>query len=427
VTSQAPKELLQLRGSTRSLFCCAASVVVIAASLSVNAQAPGLEVVDRVVVASKIFALVQQHFAHWEGTTPTEMESAYRQYVSDTLRADTRHAFDRASLRFVARLRNGHTQFFDNQADSRPLKFRLLEVEGQWVVIASRQAGLTRGTVVRAIGGQPIEDFVREAAQYVHASNDRLARTHVFSYTVLFPEKVSLDLGDGGTVVVDRSAPDETPIATPARVSEGRWLRGQEVAYIRVPSFGDAVYEKTAIDLVRQYANAPTLVVDVRGNGGGTTPQQLIAALMNRPWRTWQEVIPQPGASGSQAVSPTSTVREGRPQAPTPDAYAGRLFLLIDRFCGSACEDFVMPFKDTGRAVVVGETTQGSSGNPYRADIGYGISVAIGARRYRFPDGTAFEGVGIAPDVPVERRVADLVAGRDAVLERAQGLAAQTR
>ena len=369
-----------------------------------NAQAPGLELVDRVVVTSTIFALVGQHFAHWEATTPTEMESAYRQYVSDTLQADTRQAFDRASLRFVARLRNGHTQFFDNQADGRPLKFRLLEVEGQWVVIASRQARLARGTVVRAIGGQPIEDFVREAAQYVHASNDRLARTHVFSYPVLFPEKVSLDLADGGTVVVDRSAPDETPVAAPARESEGRWLSGQEVAYIRVPSFGDAVYEKTAIDLVRQYANAPTLVVDVRGNGGGTTPQQLIAALMNRPWRTWQEVIPQPGGSGSQAVSPTSTVRESRPQAPSPDVYAGRMYLLIDRFCGSACEDFVMPFKDTGRAVVVGETTQGSSGNPYRAEIGHGISVAIGARRYRFPDGTAFEGVGIAPDVPVERR-----------------------
>jgi carboxyl-terminal processing protease len=199
------------------------------------------------------------------------------------------------------------------------------------------------------------------------------------------------------------------------------------VAYIRVPSFGDTVYEKTAIDLVRQYAKAPTLVVDVRGNGGGTTPQQLIAALMNRPWRTWQEVIPQLGASGSQAVPPTSTVRESRPQSPTPDAYAGRMFLLVDRFCGSACEDFVMPFKDTGRGVLVGETTQGSSGNPYRADVGHGISVAVGARRYRFPDGSPFEGVGIAPDVPVERRVTDIVAGRDAVLKRVQGLTGASR
>jgi C-terminal processing protease CtpA/Prc len=82
-----------------------------------------------------------------------------------------------------------------------------------------------------------------------------------------------------------------------------------------------------------------------------------------------------------------------------------------------------MPFKDTGRGVVIGETTQGSSGNPYRADLGLGMRVAIGAVRYRFPDGASFEGVGIAPDVMVERRIADVVAARDAVLERAKELA----
>jgi carboxyl-terminal processing protease len=83
----------------------------------------------------------------------------------------------------------------------------------------------------------------------------------------------------------------------------------------------------------------------------------------------------------------------------------------------------VMPFKDSGRAVIVGETTQGSSGNPYRANVGFGMAVTIGAVRYRFPDGTSFEGIGIAPDVAVERRLSDIVSSRDAILERAQELA----
>jgi carboxyl-terminal processing protease len=82
-----------------------------------------------------------------------------------------------------------------------------------------------------------------------------------------------------------------------------------------------------------------------------------------------------------------------------------------------------MPFKDTRRAVVIGETTQGSSGNPYRADLGNGMRVTIGAVRYRFPDVTPFEGVGIVPDVTIERRLSDVAAARDAVLERAQQLA----
>jgi carboxyl-terminal processing protease len=99
------------------------------------------------------------------------------------------------------------------------------------------------------------------------------------------------------------------------------------------------------------------------------------------------------------------------------------VFVVVDRFCVSACEDFVMPFKTTGRGTVIGELTQGSSGNPRRVDLGNGMRVSIGAMRYRFPDGSAFEGVGIAPDVPIERRIADITANRDAALERAQQLA----
>lgn len=45
--------------------------------------------------------------------------------------------------------------------------------------------------------------------------------------------------------------------------------------------------------------------------------------------------------------------------------------------------------------------------------------------RYRFPDGSPFEGVGIAPDIPIERRIADIAAGRDASLERVIELAAK--
>src|SRR5262249_2605768 len=115
--------------------------------------------------------------------------------------------------------------------------------------------------------------------------------------------------------------------------------------------------------------------------------------------------------------------RENVPQTPQAGAYTGRVVVLIDRFCLSACEDFVMPFKATGRGTLVGETTYGSSGNPYRADLGNGMRLSVGAVRYRFPDGSPFEGIGIAPDVVVERRIADVAAGRDAALERAQALA----
>jgi carboxyl-terminal processing protease len=409
----------------RVLFCTIACAGFVArVPVRTHAQTTGLTVTDRLVIASRIYALVQQYFAHWDGAPRPEVEAAYHEYIDNAVRAADRKDFDLATMRFIATLRNGHSQFFDSQLDGRPIKFRLLQVGVEWVVVNSQDSGLPPGAVVRSLDGKSVDDFVSERAQYVAASNDRLARTHVFSYPGLFPERVSIGLLNGNVVVVDRAVRAGALESVTARTSEGRWLRDGRLAYIRIPAFGDPAYERTAVELVHQFASSPNLIVDVRGNGGGSTPQQLIAALMNRPWRTWQETTPQHIALfDAQGIPPIQALRGSRQQSPSSDAYGGRLFLLVDRFCGSACEDFVMPFKDTGRALVIGETTQGSSGNPYRADLGNGMSVAIGAVRYRFPDGTDFEGIGITPHVAIDRTVADFANDRDSVLERARELA----
>ena len=49
----------------------------------------------------------------------------------------------------------------------------------------------------------------------------------------------------------------------------------------------------------------------------------------------------------------------------------------------------------------------------------------IAAIHHTFPDGSQFEGVGIAPDVPVDITPDDLRSGRDAVLKTALKLAQQ--
>jgi carboxyl-terminal processing protease len=397
----------------------------LAASVCLCSQSVNLDAADRIVVASRIYALVQQYFAHWDGAPRSSVDDAYRGYVDRAIHSASRQEFDLATLRFVASLHNGHTQFFDSESDGRPLKFRLLEVEGRWVAIGSQDTRLPRGTIVRTIDGTPVDAFVREKATYVAASNDRLARTHVFSTPALFGERVALGLDNGQTVVIDRTAPPDAPFAATKSV-DGRWLEEGALAYIRVSSFGDLANERTAVDLVRQFGASRSLIVDVRGNGGGTTPRQLLAALMNRPWRSWIETSPLHIELLDVAYfrfPPLLIGRENAEQQPAADAFAGRIFVLADRFCVSACEDFVMPFKTTGRGTVIGEVTQASSGNPYRADLGNGMRVSIGAMRYRFPDGSAFEGVGIAPDIPIERRIADIAAGRDGALDRAMELA----
>jgi carboxyl-terminal processing protease len=111
-----------------------------------------------------------------------------------------------------------------------------------------------------------------------------------------------------------------------------------------------------------------------------------------------------------------------RPQDP---AYTGKLLLLIDRGCTCACEDFVMPFKVTKRAQLLGENTAGTFSFTNHTQFENGMMTNIAAVRHTFPDGSRFEGVGIAPDIEVPVEAQDLKSRRDAVLEKAVEIARQ--
>src|SRR5262249_3675246 len=82
---------------------------------------PGAERLDllkRVFIASQIYAAVQAYFAHTEAVPFAEIESAYRRYTKELVSAADRREFDLATMRFVAALKNGHTQFRDQWLDT---------------------------------------------------------------------------------------------------------------------------------------------------------------------------------------------------------------------------------------------------------------------------------------------------------------------
>ncbi len=403
--------------------------LVVACLLAGTLSGEELAIGERAYIASKIYALVQQNFAHWEAVPNLDWDAAYREYLDRALASADRRAFDFATMELVARLQNGHTSFYDDwlyRQDGAALGFRLVYMGEKWVVKRSDIPALRSGDVLSAIDGVPIEQYYQQQRKYIWASNEQSSRSRFSAVSVWFPQRFKVTLDNGDAIAIERGTLRGrigSQTTTQAK-SEGRWLEGDRAAYIRIPSFGQPGYEASAIELVGKFKGASSIVIDVRGNGGGSTPTGLIEALMDKPYRSWREATAiQISAFHAQGLPPSTFSWQSESSPAGKAAYHGRVLILIDRECGSACEDFVMPFKDNRRATIVGETTVGSSGQPRFVDFGNGMSFRVGAKREFFPDGAQFEGVGVAPDLPVAWRTDELRNGEDPVLKMARELA----
>ncbi len=406
---------------------------------------------ERLWVASKIYASIPIYFAHWQGVRDLDLDAAYKEYLKGAASAETRWDFDLLTLEFMARLKNGHTDFSDrflSGAGGPPVGFSAAPVDGKWTVLETYIDKLKIGDIIERLDRVSIDRFFAEKRKYISASSDAAAQRVFFYHKHLFPQQFRLHLASGADVSIDRLTQDlHFPEPRP---TEARWIEEPSIAYFRIQSFEDPKNEEFALNAVKQYRNARAMVFDVRGNGGGSTPERLLRAIIDRPYHDWSQStavsvglfraysrlqeIARPGKLSERESGYYGAFSEfAAPQLMAPGAliqpadpvYRGRIVVLTDFACTSACEDFVMPLKYSGRATIVGERTRGSSGQPFLYDFGNGMSFRISSRRMYFPDGSEFEGVGIAPDVEVRPSITDRRDGKDIVFERAVRLASE--
>lgn len=404
-----------------------------------RSEAQSLSPAKRAFIAAQVKAAIDVYFAHWSTVNHADVDKAFADYIQQAYTTDDRRSFDLATMRFFAVMHNGHTAFSDSWLTAtygQRIGFYARRIDGKWLVMTSERPEIPAGAAIVSIDRQPIDEFFEQSRLYIAGSSEREQMLDLFKYAVLFPQRFVVHLSDGRDVAVVRSEP-----ARPAGSdTEARDLPGS-IGYIAIHSFLEGKYESQAIDAVKRFRNARAIIVDVRGNGGGVTPTDLVMSLMNRPVQYLAESSPITVAyykADASFISPKeydSSLDLAPPlaggtlswqlpvYAPRSDAYEGKVIILVDGGCASACDDFVVPFKLAHRATLIGETTYGSAGQPYfwRSEDGFAFHVS--AKRLQFPDGSPFEGVGVAPDIEVVPTASDLRSGKDPVLERAVLLA----
>jgi carboxyl-terminal processing protease len=387
-----------------------------------------ISAVDRIMVASRIYHQVSTFFPD---LVQKDFDENYKVYLKQVVNAsDSRLDFDLASMALIASLHDGHSWFYDGWLDQtygHGVGFTAYPLGKDWVVVHSESASIKTGDIIEAVNAVPTQQYFEQNRKYISASSDRDAGVSFFDTPVLFPPTFQLTLDGGRRVTIDRKndRKQESPLST-----EGRWLAAGEVAYVKVPVFRGIATQAAALDYLKQFHSAKAVILDVRGNPGMGDGGSLQRSLMDKPYELWTESsamkgglllrqydIAYPGVAHMTSAEAVIHPRDA--------AYSGKLIMLIDRGCSCACEDFVMPFKVTKRAQLVGETTAGSFSFTNFTQLDNGMMLNVASVRHTFPDGSRFEGVGIAPDVEIPTTAQDLKAGRDVVLQKAVELANQ--
>jgi len=211
---------------------------------------------------------------------------------------------------------------------------------------------------------------------------------------------------------------------TDAATTSGGHLRygmlAPGVGYLRIPSFVGNDWAGEVDEALGRMTSATAMVVDVRGNGGGSRAVATdIAGRFADRVRTFGYLRYRNGPGHGDFTDFVAETVEPRGAR----RFSGPVVVLTSRRDYSSAEDFVLAMRSLPRTTVVGDTTGGASGGPIVRELANGWTYQISQWIEYTPARQVFEGIGLAPDVVVKSGAASLATNQDVVIDRALAIA----
>lgn len=239
---------------------------------------------------------------------------------------------------------------------------------------------------------------VSKAVQFIRGEKGSKVTLDIVSGTSSAPSKVTI-------------VRDKINLSAGAAKSEIREVNGIKVGIIMLPAFymdfdaamrGDADARKASTDVLAilnefKKKSVQSVVIDLRGNGGGSLPDAItLSGLFMR---------------GGPVVQVRTKDDLELQRDPSPEvSYDGPLVILTSKFSASAAEIFTGALTDAKRAVVVGDSRTFGKGTVLRVESldrynsWFNNNVPAGSLTFEMamffrPGGNSVQQLGIAPDI----------------------------
>ncbi len=407
--------------------------------------------VDRQLVAAGVWAEARYNYAYWDAVR-ANWDSAFAATVTYSAErpAPTDVQFYHRLRRWAALLNDGQLEILPpasvaSRVARPPLALRSIERRPFIIDYDAndemRVARPERLAEILAVQGIPAATWIRDSILPEIAAANETSRWERAVAQMLDGERgtalhllLRLPGGAERGASVTRSVPLNARWPLEHAALEADSLPDGAI-WVRVNSFADPdvldLFDRALGDAAREGLRHRGLILDLRETAPAADTKgqayAMLSRLIERPVLTSRRRTPlyRPLADSAAWLStPSDTIWP--PVRRERLAYTGPVAVLISPRTSGPAEDFLVAFLAGNRGPIIGESSAGSTGKTAVLWLAGGWKLRVTATRDAFPGGKELARTGIAPQFPVEVRAQDVLAGRDATLDRARAYLAET-
>ena len=369
---------------------------------------------------------IEQYFAPNRELTAVPWQKIPELYIGKFAAATTKSQWSQAMHSLAAEVKDSHTMLRVKGEGYSPfgqntVPVTLSNIEDHWVVsqlVPDFATHLQLGDEIVAIDGVAIADKAAQMRRLISTSNQSRMDNLLAGYLLnTNAAQLALTLADGHRRVESTVSFKQFYRAQyqhEATLPSDKMLPNN-IGYLNLHTLPAA---KVAA-VMAKYNNTQALIIDVR-NYPQFSVYRLADALMPHETAFSWFSHPNPKLPG-EFLFTDDVLSVGKEN---PDYYRGRVILLADASSQSRAEFTLMALRRAPKAIVLGSQTSGADGNASMITLPFGDRFALTGLGVNTPETKQpTQQIGIVPDVYQLPTIADIKAGKNTLLERAQQLA----
>ena len=319
--------------------------------------------------------------------------------------------------KFTATLKDGHIWVSGEEVKNRFVPSIVWEwVEDQLVVIRSQNSEVEIGEIITHINGQTAKEYFEEINSTISAGTEGWLNYRAQYISLEGPQDSKITLTIDNTDI-DLIRDRNTFNGNPLRIMNGEEHRIIEdgIHYLNLDKISMEDIDALLPDLSESYA----IICDLRGYPKGNHGFINHLLRMNDTTASWMQVprIIYPDHKKVQGYSNYNWIKMMKPKKP----YLGdkQIVFIVNGSAISYAESYMGYIEGYELATIVGQPTAGTNGNVNSFSLPGGYTISWTGMKVVKHDGSQHHGIGVLPNVYVNKTIQGIKEGRDEYLERA--------